>query len=117
MACRITVPLPVQAATARHRFEMDSLAPFLSEECVRDSGGVADRGGLYGRCGVFCEETGDEHLSKRAFAIAQGAGDHSQRANDRRTWRGIRIRTPAEYCDAVDDGGSRHGSPSANRSA
>jgi putative DNA primase/helicase len=102
----ITVPPPVADATARHRFEMDMLAPFLRDECVLDSEGVADRANLYERYEVYCKETGDEPLSKRAFAVAlkeRGVMD-GPRVRGRRTWRGVRIRTPAECREAEATG-------------
>ncbi|MEN6340962.1 MAG: phage/plasmid primase, P4 family [Methanospirillum sp.] len=102
----IAVPPPVEAATARHRFEMDALAPFLRDECVRDSEGVADRADLYDRYEVYCTETGDEPLSKRAFANAlkeRGVADGPS-VRGRRTWRGLRVRTAAERSEAEATG-------------
>lgn len=105
-ASRITVPPPVEAATARHRMEMDQLAPFLREECVRDSNGMVDRGVLYDRYDTYCEETGDELLSRAAFASAlkERGVTAGPKVQGRRTWRGIRVRTPAEYREAEATG-------------
>lgn len=103
---RITVPPPVRAATALQRSEMDPLAPFLRDECVRDSAGVVDRVVLYDRYAVYCEETGDDPLSKRAFANAlkeRGITD-GPKAHGRRTWRGVRVQTPAERGEAEATG-------------
>jgi putative DNA primase/helicase len=99
---RISVPPTVTAATDRHRVEMDVLGPFLREECVRDSAGVEDRAGLYGRYAVYCEETGDEQLSRSAFgkALRERGGTNGPKQQGRRTWRGIRVGTAAERREA-----------------
>lgn len=100
---RITVPPPVRDATARHRDEMDVLAPFFRDECVRDSEGVVDRGVLYDRYAVYCEVTGDECLSNREFGTAlreRGVVAGPKLHGGRRTWRGIRLRTAAEHAEA-----------------
>ncbi len=99
---RITVPPSVAAATERHRFDMDALAPFLREECVRDTDGMVDRVNLYDRYAVYCEETGDEQLSKRGFAnaLAERGVRDGGKSMGRRRWRGLRLRTPEERCEA-----------------
>lgn len=102
----LSVPPPVTAATARYRAEMDPLAPFLRDECVRDSAGVADRAVLYERYATYCGEVGDEALAKRGFAQALKERGilEGPRRHGRRTWRGVRLMTAAEHGEAEAQG-------------
>ncbi len=62
-----------------------------------------DRTGLYDRYTVYCEETGDEQLSRSAFgkALRERGVTNGPKQQGRRTWRGIRVRTAAEWGEAA----------------
>ena len=55
---------------------------------------------------TYCKENGDELLSRAAFASALKVRGVTAgpKVQGRRTWRGIWVRTPAEYREAEATG-------------
>ncbi len=95
---RIDIPEKVRAATEQYRVEQDVLAPFFREECVLEPGARVERTVLFDRYEVWCQDLGDDPMSKRAFAAAlkeRGIKDGGKTAG-RRFWSGIRPKTQAE---------------------
>lgn len=107
----ITIPPSVVAATAQHKSDMDILAPFFREQCVRAPDARVDRIALYDRYMVWCEETGEEVLSKRGFANALKERQITDggKVSGRRLWLGIRFKTPEEYKADEAAGSSQEG--------
>ena len=96
--CTITIPEQVRQATNQYKSDMDILAPFFAEECVLAYDAKIDRGVLYDRYVVWCQDLGDDVMTKRAFANAlreRGIRDGGK-SNGRRSWLGIRLKTQAE---------------------
>jgi putative DNA primase/helicase len=60
-------PPDVQAATALYRTEMDMLGPFLDDCCEVIAGAAESAKSLYARYSQWCDETGEDRLSKNAF--------------------------------------------------
>ena len=105
--CRISIPRMVTAATDEYKSDMDILAPFFLEECVLASDQKVDRGVLYDRYVVWCQDLGDDVMSKRKFAEAlkeRGIKDGGKSGN-RRYWKGLRIKTQSEI-RAEEEAGS-----------
>ena len=95
---KIKLPESVEAETIRQRSEMDELGPFLGEQFVKVPEGRVDRIVIYDRYHQWCDESGIEAMSKRAFAEALKKRDITDggKVGNRRMWRGIRLKRPDE---------------------
>lgn len=64
---RLGVPPDVQAATASYRTEMDTLGDFIVECCEEIPEAIETAKALYFRYGQWCDETGENRLTKNQF--------------------------------------------------
>lgn len=90
-------PDEVKKATKLYQEEMDSIGLFIDEDCVEvDAAYAID---LYTAYARWCEEAGERPLSqKRLGTQLAERGYVSDRCGktNRRTWTGIRLKTPEE---------------------
>ena len=105
------MPDEVQAATARYRADMDSLADFLRERCVVEAGASVSAGDLYGAYRTWCGTAGEQPVSQKALGLELvERGLRVWRTKRTRGWTGLRLATPLEQaspgdaCDVVTDG-------------
>jgi putative DNA primase/helicase len=88
----LDVPGEVQEATAAYRSEMDVLASFLEERCVREEGGRAGPTAIYKAFSAWCEATGERAFSQRELATRlEELGFSRGRSGATRWWNGLRV--------------------------
>lgn len=86
-------PDEVKAATQSYRLDMDVLARFLDEECETGAGCKVSPSLLYGRYLQWCEESGEQASTKRAFGGSlQDRGFEQGKSGSSRYYKGLGIR-------------------------
>lgn len=93
-------PRRVQEAAEAYRADQDLIGSYLEERCVLDSGGKEPRKSIFADYKAWCEWSGNETLSQKAFAnrlkdhgVQDGGVSGHQNA---RYWKGIRLKTQSE---------------------
>src|SRR5918994_256767 len=91
----LQAPEEVRQATKAYRAEMDVLAAFLADCCVRDEDEEAFAGELWGAWKRWCEETGEQAGTQKRFGgrIAErGFLNHRDSRTGRKVWSGLSLR-------------------------
>jgi putative DNA primase/helicase len=86
-------PKTVQVAVEGYRKEMDSVARFVEEQCIRDPKGEESSRELYGAYSNWCSDNGELKFPQNVFG--QALADHGfqrKKSSKRRGWAGIRVR-------------------------
>jgi len=105
---RLKVPEKVRAATAQYRSDMDTLGPFLREECVFETYGHEAKTALYGRYEEWCRINGERPLSTRKLRDALlERGIEESRTGAARHWLGIRLKTGPEKNEDLTAGSTQ----------
>jgi putative DNA primase/helicase len=90
----LTDPDEVKAATAEYRAEQDTIVGFIEDRCVVGPNRKVAAGDLYTAYGVWCKDTKEEQLSKRAFGLRLAEqGFIPDRTKAKRWWFGIGLVT------------------------
>src|SRR5215211_7069457 len=91
----LQAPEEVRRATRAYRAEMDVLAAFLADCCVRDEDETAFAGELWGAWKRWCEETGEQAGSQKRFGgrlAERGFLNHRDSKTGRKVWSGLSLR-------------------------
>ncbi len=100
----LTEPDEVKAATAAYRAEQDVIASFIGDLCTTGENQKATAADLYTAYAVWCKETREEQLSKRAFGLRLGEqGFTPSRAGGQRWWFGLGLVTQQSLDLDTDD--------------
>jgi putative DNA primase/helicase len=92
----LRAPEEVRKATMAYRAEMDVLAAFLADCCVRDENEEAFAGELWGAWKRWCEETGEQHGTQKRFGgrlAERGFLNHRDSKTGRKMWSGLSLRS------------------------
>jgi P4 family phage/plasmid primase-like protien len=91
----LRAPEEVRQATKAYRAEMDVLAAFLADCCLRDENEEAFAGELWGAWKRWCEETGEQAGSQKRFGgrlAERGFLNHRDSKTGRKVWSGLSLR-------------------------
>jgi len=91
----LQAPEEVRQATRGYRAEMDVLAAFLADCCVRNEDEEAFAGELWGAWKRWCEETGEQAGSQKRFGgrlAERGFLNHRDSKTGRKVWSGLSLR-------------------------
>jgi putative DNA primase/helicase len=91
----LQAPEEVRQATKAYRAEMDVLAAFLADCCVRNEDEEAFAGELWGAWKRWCEETGEQAGSQKRFGgrlAERGFLNHRDSRTGRKVWSGLSLR-------------------------
>jgi putative DNA primase/helicase len=91
----LQAPEEVRQATKAYRAEMDVLAAFLADCCVRDEDEDAFAGELWGAWKRWCEETGEQAGTQKRFGgrlAERGFLNHRDSRTGRKVWAGLSLR-------------------------
>jgi putative DNA primase/helicase len=91
----LQAPEEVRQATKAYRAEMDVLAAFLADCCVRDEDEEAFAGELWGAWKRWCEETGEQAGTQKRFGgrlAERGFLNHRDSRTGRKVWAGLSLR-------------------------
>lgn len=91
-------PSTVKEATAQYRSDEDTLGDFFDERCVIDRKVITTAKDLYLAYSSWCDASGENAVSKKAFGIALKERGFTQPPGERtRRWKGIGLK------DSVND--------------
>jgi phage/plasmid-associated DNA primase len=91
----LQAPEEVRQATKAYRAEMDVLAAFLADCCLRGEDEEAFAGELWGTWKRWCEETGEQAGSQKRFGgrlAERGFLNHRDSKTGRKVWSGLSLR-------------------------
>jgi putative DNA primase/helicase len=91
----LQAPEEVRQATRAYRAEMDVLAAFLADCCLRSEDEEAFAGELWGAWKRWCEETGEQAGSQKRFGgrlAERGFLNHRDSKTGRKVWSGLSLR-------------------------
>jgi putative DNA primase/helicase len=91
----LQAPEEVRQATKAYRAEMDVLAAFLADCCLRAEDEDAFAGELWGAWKRWCEETGEQAGSQKRFGgrlAERGFLNHRDSKTGRKVWSGLSLR-------------------------
>jgi len=91
----LEAPEEVRQATRAYRAEMDVLAAFLADCCLRDEDETAFAGELWGAWKRWCEETGEQIGTQKRFGgrlAERGFLNHRDGRTGRKVWSGLSLR-------------------------
>ena len=91
----LQAPEEVRKATKAYRAEMDVLAAFLADCCLRSEDEDAFAGELWGAWKRWCEETGEQVGSRKRFGgrlAERGFLNHRDSKTGRKVWSGLSLR-------------------------
>lgn len=91
----LRAPEEVRQATKAYRAEMDVLAAFLADCCVRGEDETEFAGELWGAWKRWCEETGEQFGSQKRFGgrlAERGFLNHRDSRTGRKVWSGLSLR-------------------------
>jgi P4 family phage/plasmid primase-like protien len=91
----LQAPAEVRQATRAYRAEMDVLAAFLADCCLRAEDEEAFAGELWGAWKRWCEETGEQAGSQKRFGgrlAERGFLNHRDSKTGRKVWSGVSLR-------------------------
>lgn len=89
-------PEEVRQATRAYRAEMDVLAAFLADCCLREEDETAFAGELWGAWKRWCEETGEHVGTQKRFGgqlADRGFLNHRDSRTGRKVWSGVSLRS------------------------
>lgn len=92
----LQAPEEVRQATRAYRAEMDVLAAFLADCCVRDAEEEAFAGELWGAWKRWCEESGEQAGTQKRFGgqlAERGFLNHRDSRTGRKVWSGLALRS------------------------
>jgi putative DNA primase/helicase len=92
----LQAPEEVRKATRAYRAEMDVLAAFLADCCLRDEDETAFAGELWGAWKRWCEETGEHAGTQKRFGgqlAERGFLNHRDSRTGRKVWSGLALRS------------------------
>ncbi len=92
----LQAPEEVRKATRAYRAEMDVLAAFLADCCLRDEDETAFAGELWGAWKLWCEETGEYAGTQKRFGgqlAERGFLNHRDSRTGRKVWSGLALRS------------------------
>jgi P4 family phage/plasmid primase-like protien len=92
----LQAPEEVRKATRAYRTEMDVLAGFLADCCLRDEDETAFAGELWGAWKRWCEETGEHAGTQKRFGgqlAERGFLNHRDSRTGRKVWSGLALRS------------------------
>ena len=92
----LRAPEEVRQATKAYRAEMDVLAAFLADCCLRDEDETAFAGELWGAWKRWCEETGEQAGTQKRFGgrlAERGFLNHRDSRTGRKMWSGLALRS------------------------
>jgi hypothetical protein len=92
----LQAPEEVRKATRAYRAEMDVLAAFLADCCLRDEDETAFAGELWGAWKRWCEETGEHAGTQKRFGgqlAERGFLNHRDSRTGRKVWSGLTLRS------------------------
>jgi putative DNA primase/helicase len=95
----LLAPEEVRQATRAYRAEMDVLAAFLADCCVRGENETAFAGELWGSWKRWCEETGEQFGTQKRFGgrlAERGFLNHRDSKTGRKVWAGLSLRPNGE---------------------
>jgi phage/plasmid-associated DNA primase len=90
----LRAPEAVRQATSAYRAEMDVLAAFLADCCLRGEDEEAFAGELWGAWKRWCEETGEQAGSQKRFGgrlAERGFLNHRDSKMGRKVWSGLSL--------------------------
>jgi P4 family phage/plasmid primase-like protien len=91
----LKAPEEVRQATKAYRAEMDVLAAFLADCCVRDEDESAFAGELWGAWKRWCDESGEQAGTQKRFGgrlAERGFLNHRDSRTGRKLWSGLSLR-------------------------
>jgi P4 family phage/plasmid primase-like protien len=91
----LKAPEEVRQATKAYRAEMDVLAAFLADCCVRDEDELAFAGELWGAWKRWCDESGEQAGTQKRFGgrlAERGFLNHRDSRTGRKVWSGLSLR-------------------------
>jgi putative DNA primase/helicase len=91
----LQAPEEVRKATMAYRAEMDVLAAFLADCCLRSADEEAFAGELWGAWKRWCEETGEQAGTQKRFGgrlAERGFLNHRDSKTGRKVWAGLSLR-------------------------
>jgi putative DNA primase/helicase len=91
----LRAPEEVRQATQAYRAEMDVLAAFLADCCLRAADEEAFAGELWGAWKRWCEEAGEQAGSQKRFGgrlAERGFLNHRDSKTGRKVWSGLSLR-------------------------
>ena len=91
----LKAPEVVRLATRAYRAEMDVLAAFLADCCVRSEDEEAFAGELWGAWKRWCEESGEQAGTQKRFGgqlAERGFLNHRDSRTGRKVWSGLALR-------------------------
>jgi putative DNA primase/helicase len=91
----LRAPEEVRQATKAYRAEMDVLAAFLADCCLRGEDEQAFAGELWGAWKRWCEETGEQYGTQKRFGgrlAERGFVNHRDSRTGRKVWAGLSLR-------------------------
>jgi len=91
----LKAPEEVRQATRAYRAEMDVLAAFLADCCLRGEDEAAAAGELWGAWKRWCEETGEQVGTQKRFGgqlAERGFLNHRDSRTGRKVWSGVSLR-------------------------
>ena len=90
----LQAPEDVIAATKEYRDEMDVLALFLNERCVKEAGARIQSSALYEAYTDWCDEVGEQPLSTNTFSpCLEKRGYKKGRRGPGNFWLGLGLRS------------------------
>ncbi len=92
----LQAPEEVRQATKAYRAEMDVLAAFLADCCLRDEDETASASELWGAWKRWCEETGEQAGTQKRFGgrlAERGFLNHRDSRTGRKVWSGLALRS------------------------
>lgn len=107
-------PPEVLEATENYRYESDVVGRFLNEECSLKNGAKVEKGETHGRFMEWCEENGEEGLSRRAFYQSMNERFQTHRGDaGTRSWLGLKL-LPKNAQNPSEEKGASPGSDTQN---
>jgi putative DNA primase/helicase len=91
----LKAPEVVRQATKAYRAEMDVLAAFLADCCLRDEDESAFAGELWGAWKRWCDESGEQAGTQKRFGgrlAERGFLNHRDSRTGRKVWSGLSLR-------------------------
>jgi P4 family phage/plasmid primase-like protien len=92
----LQAPEEVRQATKAYRAEMDVLAAFLADCCLRAEDETAFAGDLWGAWKRWCEESGEQAGTQKRFGgrlAERGFLNHRDSRTGRKVWSGVALRS------------------------
>ena len=99
----LQVPHEVRAATDHYRRDQDTIAAFLSEQCLKDTQCSVQSTSLYNSYATWAERSGEFKLSQKKFGGQMTERGFDRYQNNGVWYRGIALREPGDGKGKSDD--------------